>query len=161
MTLVEQRSHKRGSAPSHRSLSRERHHLRTPSRLATSILCKVKSIHKIAAVLVWTEAVFLVLIALYLLIRGLTSELSEGDALFAEVIFALVGAVGLFFAGRGFMAQRYFGRGATVLANLIALGVAYYMIDGGRIWWGISLGAVAMVTVFAALAAIPKSRGVR
>ena len=121
----------------------------------------MKSIHRIAALLVWTEAVFLVLIALYLLIRGLTSELTEGDALFAEVIFALVGAVGLFFAGRGFMAQRYFGRGATVLANLIALGVAYYMIDGGRTWWGISLGAVAMVTLIAALAAIPKSRGER
>ena len=80
--------------------------------------------------LVWTEAVFLVLIALYLLIRGLTSELTEGDALFAEVIFALVGAVGLFFAGRGFIAQRYFGRGATVLANLIALGVAFYTMRG-------------------------------
>ncbi|NDE71302.1 MAG: hypothetical protein EB054_01050 [Actinobacteria bacterium] len=121
----------------------------------------MKSIHKIAASLVWGEAVFLLVIAMYLLIRGLTSELTEGDALFAEVIFALIGAAGLFIAGRGFMAQRYYGRGATVLANLIALGVAYYMIDGGRLWWGISLGALALATLVAALSAIPKSRGER
>ena len=121
----------------------------------------MKSIHRIAAWLVWTEAVFLVSIAMYLLIRGLTSQLSEGDALTAEVIFALVGALGLFIAGKGFLAQRNFGRGATVLANLIALGVAYYMIDGGRIWWGISLGAIAIATLLAALAAIPESRGER
>lgn len=121
----------------------------------------MKSIHKVAALLVWSEAVFLVSIAMYLVIRGLTSELTEGDALTAEVVFAMVGAIGLFFAGRGFMAKRNFGRGATVLANLIALGVAYYMIDGGRQWWGISLGAIAIVTLVAALAAIPQTRGER
>lgn len=121
----------------------------------------MKSIHRVAAILVWTEAVFLLSIAMYLLIRGLTSDLTEGDALTAEVLFSALGALGLFVAGRGFMAQRYFGRGASVLANLIALGVAYYMIDGGRLWWGISLGAFALVTLIAALAAIPKSRGER
>ncbi|MBU6352583.1 MAG: hypothetical protein KJS67_00935 [Actinomycetales bacterium] len=118
----------------------------------------MKSVHKWAAYLVWTEAVFLLFIAMYLLIRGLTSELSEGDALTAEIVFSFLGGIGLAIAGRGFIAQRNFGRGATVLANLIALGVSYYMIDGDRLWWGISLGIFALVTLIAALASIPKSR---
>jgi hypothetical protein len=42
------------------------------------------------------------------------------------------------------------------MANLIAIGVAYYMIDGARLALGISLGAFALATLFAALAAIPK-----
>jgi hypothetical protein len=45
------------------------------------------------------------------------------------------------------------------MANLIALGVAYYMIDGERLLWGITLGSIAIVTAGLAIAAIPRRIG--
>jgi len=115
-----------------------------------------KEIHRIAAWLVRAEAIFLFAIGAYLLVRTLTSSVEELDAVIAEIIFLILGGVGLFFAGRGFLQQRNYGRGPTVLANLIAMGVAYYMIDGDRILLGVVLGIYAFVTFVAALASIPR-----
>lgn len=75
----------------------------------------------------------------------------------AEITFLLFGAAGLFFAGRGLARQKRYGRGAIVMANLIALGVAYYMVDGNRMLWGFTLGAVAFTTGGLAIAAIPQN----
>ena len=113
-------------------------------------------IHQIAALLVRAEAIFLFALGAYLLVRTLTSSVEELDAVIAEIIFLILGGVGLFFAGRGFLQQRNYGRGPTVLANLIAMGVAYYMIDGDRILLGVVLGIYAFVTFVAALASIPR-----
>lgn len=113
------------------------------------------NIHKIAALLVRIEAAFLAVLGVYLLVRTLTSEVQELDAVTAEIVFLFFGAIGLFFAGRGFLQQRYYGRGSTVMANLIAIGVAYYMIDGGRLAMGLTLGVFAFVTLLAAIAAVP------
>ena len=115
-----------------------------------------KEIHRIAAWLVRTEAIFLFALGAYLLVRTLTSSVEELDAVIAEIVFLILGGVGLFFAGRGFLQQRNYGRGPTVLANLIAMGVAYYMIDGDRILLGVVLGIYAFVTFVAALASIPR-----
>lgn len=116
-----------------------------------------RNIHRIAAYLVRIEAGFLALLGSYLLLRTLTSNVEELDAITAEIVFLFVGAVGLFFAGRGFLEKRNYGRGSTVLANLIALGVSYYMIDGNRLLMGLALGLFALITIFAALAAIPNA----
>ena len=115
-----------------------------------------KKIHQIAAWLVRVEAVFLLSLGAYLLVRTLTSSVEELDAVVAEIVFLILGGVGLFFAGRGFLQQRNYGRGPTVLANLIAMGVAYYMIDGDRILLGVVLGIYAFITFVAALASIPR-----
>jgi hypothetical protein len=114
-----------------------------------------RNIHFIAATLVRVESAFLAALGAYLLIRTISSEVQELDAIVAEIVFLFVGAVGLFMAGRGFSQQRYYGRGATVLANLIAVGVAYYMIDGERDLLGFTLGTFAFVTLLAAIAAVP------
>lgn len=113
-------------------------------------------IHRIAAWLVRAEAIFLFALGAYLLVRTLTSSVEELDAVIAEIVFLILGGVGLFFAGRGFLQQRNYGRGPTVLANLIAMGVSYYMIDGDRILLGVVLGIYAFVTFVAALASIPR-----
>lgn len=115
-----------------------------------------KEIHRIAAWLVRAEAIFLFALGAYLFVRTLTSSVEELDAVIAEIVFLILGGVGLFFAGRGFLQQRNYGRGPTVLANLIAMGVAYYMIDGDRILLGVVLGIYAFVTFVAALASIPR-----
>ncbi len=113
-------------------------------------------IHTIAAWLVRIEAIFLFALGAYLLVRTLTSSVEELDAVIAEIVFLLLGGIGLFFAGRGFLQHRNYGRGPTVLANLIALGVAYYMIDGDRVLLGAILGGFAFITFVAALASIPR-----
>jgi len=105
------------------------------------------------------EALFLLSLAIYLFARSVTSDVEELDAVIAEIIFLIAGATGLFFAGRGILRGKRYGRGPIVMANLIALGVAYYMIDGDRISWGITLGAVAITTAGLAIAAIPHRIG--
>jgi hypothetical protein len=112
-------------------------------------------VYQIAATLVRLEALFLAGLASYLAIRTATSKVEELDAILAEIIFLSFASAGLFFAGKGFIAKRNFARAPTVLANLIAIGVAYYMIDGERDLLGIGLGSFALVTLLAALSAIP------
>ena len=116
-------------------------------------------VRKWAAAFANLESLFLVSLAIYLFARTVTSDVEELDAVIAEVIFLIAGAVGLFFAGRGILRGKRYGRGPIVMANLIALGVAYYMIDGDRISWGITLGAVAITTAGLAIAAIPNRIG--
>ena len=112
-------------------------------------------VYLVAATLVRLEALFLAGLASYLAIRTATSKVEELDAILAEIVFLSIASTGLFFAGKGFIAKRNFARAPTVLANLIAIGVAYYMIDGERDLLGIGLGSFALVTLLAALAAIP------
>lgn len=116
-------------------------------------------IRRLAAIFVNIEALFLITLALYLMIRSLTSELTEADAVAAEIIFLILGALGLYFAGRGMVRSKRYGRGAIVMANLIALGVAYYMIDGDRNTWGLALGTFALLTGGLAVAATPENNG--
>ena len=112
-------------------------------------------VYQIAATLVRVEALFLAGLASYLAIRTATSKVEELDAILAEIVFLSIASTGLFFAGKGFIAKRNFARAPTVLANSIALGVAYYMIDGERDLLGVGLGSFALLTLLAALAAIP------
>ena len=112
-------------------------------------------VYQVAATLVRLEALFLAGLASYLAIRTATSKVEELDAILAEIVFLSIASTGLFFAGKGFIAKRNFARAPTVLANLIAIGVAYYMIDGERDLLGVGLGSFALVTLLAALAAIP------
>lgn len=114
-------------------------------------------IRRLAAIFASLEAAFLLLLALYLFIRTATSDVTELDAMVAEIVFLIAGSAGLFFAGRGLYRQKRYGRGPIVMANLIALGVAYYMIDGDRLLWGLTLGAIAVITGGLAIAAIPQS----
>jgi hypothetical protein len=116
-------------------------------------------LRKWAATFANLEATFLISLAVYLFARTVSSDVEELDAVIAEIIFLIAGAAGLFFAGRGVLRGKRYGRGPIVMANLIALGVAYYMIDGDRITWGITLGAIAITTAGLAIAAIPRQIG--
>lgn len=93
------------------------------------------------------ESVILFGIVLYLLIAPLLSNVSAPAALSAEIVFALLAAIGLWFSARGFDKRRSFGRAPAVLANLIALGVSYYMISGKFLYVGVPLALFAIVTL--------------
>jgi hypothetical protein len=97
------------------------------------------------------ESLILVGIVLYLLLASVFSTATWPSALIGEIVFALLGAAGLFFASMGFARRRSYGRAPAVLANAIAVGVSYYMITGGLLIVGIPLALLGAITFVAAL----------
>ncbi len=93
------------------------------------------------------ESILILGIVIYLLVAPLISTVSEVDALSAEIVFGLLGSVGLWASAIGFEKQRSFGRAPAVLANLIALGVSYYMISGSFLFVGIPLMLLSIITI--------------
>lgn len=93
------------------------------------------------------ESLLILGIVIYLLVAPLISTVSEVDALSAEIVFGLLGSVGLWASAIGFEKQRSFGRAPAVMANLIALGVSYYMISGSFLLVGIPLMLLSIITI--------------
>jgi hypothetical protein len=106
---------------------------------------------KAAVWLLLVESLILVGIVLYLLLASVFSTATWPSALIGEIVFALIGAAGLFFASMGFARKRSYGRAPAVLANAIAVGVSYYMISGGLLTVGIPLAILGATTFVAAL----------
>ena len=96
------------------------------------------------------ESLLILALVTYLLVAPLISSVTAPESLGAEIVFGLIGSAGLWLCARGFKAGKSFGRAPAVLANLIALGVAYYMISGGFLLVGIPLAILALVTVVSA-----------
>jgi hypothetical protein len=90
-------------------------------------------------------------IVIYLLLASVFSTATWPSALIGEIVFALIGAAGLFFASVGFVRKRSYGRAPAVLANSIAVGVSYYMISGGLLAVGIPLALLGATTFIASL----------
>ena len=104
-----------------------------------------------AATLLKVEALILIALALIEIIATFThDQIQEPLAIVGVVAFALMGSGGLILSARGFANGKMYGRAPAVLANLIALGVAYYMISGGFLLVGIPLAILALVTVVSA-----------
>jgi len=97
------------------------------------------------------EAMVLIGIALYLIVSSFLATVSAPAALVGEIVFAIMGSIGLFFASRGFQEAKSYGRAPAVLANGIAMGVAYFMITGGLIWVGLIVGALGLATFICSL----------
>jgi hypothetical protein len=106
---------------------------------------------KAAIWLLRVEALILVGIVIYLLLASVFSTATWPSALIGEIVFALMGATGLYFASVGFVRKRSYGRAPAVLANAIAVGVSYYMITGGLLVVGIPLALLGSITFVAAL----------
>ncbi len=106
---------------------------------------------KYVVVLLRTESIILILLALYLASASLFKSAKNPGALGAEMVFALSGAIGLYICSLGFSRGRSYGRAPAVLANLIALGVAYFMAGSGVYYTAIPLAALAFATLFTAL----------
>jgi hypothetical protein len=96
------------------------------------------------------ESLLILGIVVYLVIAPLFSTVSLPSALGAEIIYGLLGSIGLWVSAVGFAQKRSYGRAPAVLANLIALGVAYYMITGKFLLVGIPLAIIALITMVSA-----------
>jgi hypothetical protein len=93
------------------------------------------------------ESLLVLTLVVYLILAPLVSEVSVPSALSAEIVFGLLGATGLWFCAKGFKDKKSYGRAPAVLANLIALGVSYYMISGSLLIVGIPLSILATITL--------------
>ena len=113
-------------------------------------LTNLESNRKRAILLLRIESLLVLLLVLFLLIAPLVSSVTAVESLGAEILFGLLGSLGLWFCSVGFSKQKSFGRAPAVLANLIALGVSYYMISGGFIAVGIPLAVLSCLTLFSA-----------
>ena len=103
-----------------------------------------------AIVLLKFESLIVLSLVLYLLLAPLISSVTAPESLGAEIVFGFLGSAGLWVCARGFKAGKSFGRAPAVLANLIALGVSYYMIQGNFLIVGIPLAVLALVTMISA-----------
>ena len=96
------------------------------------------------------ESLIILGLVIYLLVAPLISEVNVPAALSAEIIFGLLASIGLWASASGFKQKKSFGRAPAVLANLIALGVSYYMITGKLLIVGIPLAILASITLISA-----------
>ena len=93
------------------------------------------------------ESLILFGLVIYLLIAPFLSDVPVPAAFSAELIFGTLAAAGLWFSAIAFEKGKSFGRAPAVLANLIALGVSYYMIVGNFLVIGIPLAILAALTL--------------
>ena len=111
---------------------------------------------KFAAILLKGEALILIALAIIQVIATFThDQIQEPLAIVGVIAFAVMGAAGLFFSARGFANGRMYGRAPAVLANLIALGVAYYQLSAGLWYTALPLALLALATLFFSLSVLP------
>jgi len=102
----------------------------------------------IVATLLYVEAAIVLALGLWLIFFSFTHENEELAPLLGEISFAALGALGLFAAGRGYARGKNYGRSPAILANLIALGVAYYQIQGAFYIGAVIILALALPTLY-------------
>ncbi len=105
----------------------------------------------IVAVLLYIESAIILSLGLWLTVLGFTHEEKEMTPLLAEIGFALAGSAGLFACARGYVNGKVYGRSPTILANLIAVGVAYYQIQGAFYIGAVIILSLALPTLYFAL----------
>ena len=105
---------------------------------------------KRAILLLKIESFIVFSLVLFLLIAPLVSSVTAVESLGAEIAFGFLGSAGLWLCAKGFKEGKSFGRAPAVLANLIALGVSYYMIQGNFLLVGIPLALLALLTMVSA-----------
>ncbi len=77
-------------------------------------------------------------------------------ALAMEILFALLGSLGLMAAARGFARVRNYGRAPAILANLIALGVSFYQMQAHLWILAIPLATISILVLALALSLTPQ-----
>jgi len=100
------------------------------------------------ATLLYLEAAIVLALAIWLVTLGFTHDNRELAPLIGVIVFALLGAGGLFASGRGYKNGKNYGRSPAILANLIAVGVAYYQIQGHFYFGAVVILLLALPTLY-------------
>jgi len=111
---------------------------------------------KYAAILLNIEAAILMTLAVIEIVATFTHDyIQEPLAILGVIIFAFIGASGLYLSARGFSSGKMYGRAPAVLANLIALGVAYFQLSAHLWYTAIPLALLALATLLLSLSVLP------
>jgi hypothetical protein len=110
----------------------------------------------IVAALLYIEGAGVLALAAWLIVLTFTHEEKEILPLLGVLLFAIAGGIGLIACGWSFAKAKNFGRAPAVLANLIALGVAYYQFDGHFYIGAIPIVLLALPTLYFALTITPE-----
>ncbi len=108
---------------------------------------------KTAITMLRVESIILLALIIYLALLDAirTKPLNAPLALAGDFIGLTLGAIGLFACSIAFKNRKGWGRAPAVLANLIALGVAYFMASGKFYIGAIPLGIIAFITAGASV----------
>jgi hypothetical protein len=129
-----------------------------PDRVTFMSKVSKSSQRSTVATLLYIEAAIVLALGLWLIFFSFTHENEELAPLLGEISFAAIGALGLFIAGRGYARGKNYGRSPAILANLIAIGVAYYQIQGKFYIGAAIILALALPIIYLALS-IAKKEG--
>jgi len=113
-------------------------------------------LYRLASSLAIVEGLIVAGLGLFLVLNSFFSDIEEPSAWVAEIAFAALGATGLIIAGIGLRRRKNWGRAPVVIANLIALPVAYYLWTSDQKIVAILLGLIALPALVTSLLAIPE-----
>ena len=126
--------------------------------LVKNKISKQSAVRPIVATLLYIEAAIVLALALWLMELGITHHQKEIAPLVGVIIFAALGSAGLFASARGYKIGKNYGRSPAILANLIALGVAYFQIQGHFYIGAVVILPLALPTLYLAFS-IAKNEG--
>jgi peptidoglycan/LPS O-acetylase OafA/YrhL len=107
----------------------------------------MSSIRKSPQRFLYIESLLLALITLYMIALGFTHD-KEWAPYLGVIVFAAAASAGLFALARGIKAGKRWAVAPSMLANFIALGVAYYQFEGHFYIGGVIIVLVALPTLF-------------
>ena len=117
---------------------------------------KSQSIVKTLDLSLKVESALLLAIAIYLIALGITHD-KEWAPYLGVITFAVAGSAGLFALARGMKNGKRWAVAPTILANLIALGVAKYQFEAGLYWLAVPVSVLAL-TILVLVFRIAKSQ---
>jgi len=103
------------------------------------------------------EGTVVLALGAFLVFKTIAADSVELAPLAGEILFSVIGGLGLLASAYSFKNKRRFGRAPAVLANLIALGVAKYQFEGGLWFVALPLVIVAAIILYCALTIVPES----
>jgi peptidoglycan/LPS O-acetylase OafA/YrhL len=113
-------------------------------------------LYRLASSLAILEGLIVAGLGLFLVLNSFFADVEEPSAWLAEITFAALGSIGLIVAGMGLKRRKNWGRAPVVIANLIALPVAYYLWTSNQMVIAILLGSIALPALVSAFLAIPQ-----
>ena len=113
-------------------------------------------LYRLASTLAILEGLIVAGLVLFLVLNSFFSDVEEPSAWLAEIAFAALGSIGLIVAGMGLKRRKNWGRAPVVIANLIALPIAYYLWTSDQKVVALLLGAIALPALVSAFLAIPQ-----
>jgi hypothetical protein len=107
---------------------------------------RILQISRVASTVLIIESALVFALALYMIALGVTHD-KEWAPYLGVIVFAIAGSAGLFALARGVKGGKRWANSPSILANLIALGVAKYQFEAGLYLLATPIAAMALTVV--------------